>query len=69
MNVRRLYRQAPGRAPDFRLLRAVPLEVNVTRFKAHVRMLQRRLANDRALCKLKLKARRIRSAAMARRER
>lgn len=67
--MRRLRPTQKARVGEFRLLRGVPLEVNVTRFKAHMRRLRRRLAGDRALCKLKLKARRIRRAAMARRER
>lgn len=66
--MRRLRPTQKARVGDFRLLRGVPLEVNVARFKAHMRKLRRRLASDRALCKLKLKARRLRrAAAMARR--
>lgn len=67
--MRRLRPTQKARVGEFRLLQGVPLEVNVTRFKAHVRKLRRRMVGDRALCKIKLKARRLRrAAAMARRE-
>ena len=61
--MRRLRTPPKARVGEFRLLRGVPLDVNVTRFKAHMCRLHRRLVGDRFLCKIKLKARRLRRAA------
>lgn len=61
--MRRLRPTQKARVGDFRLLRGVPFEVNVSRLTWHIRRLRHRLAGDRALCKIKLQTRRRRRAA------
>ena len=61
--MRRLKPQEKKRVGEFRLLRGIPLDVNLVRFKKHVKRLRRRLASDPIIRKFGLKNRRCRRVA------